>query len=57
MRKEDSYTLSFKNVHRDIERHIEHAGKVEKRKDGSLVYRRYGAAQQRVIDDYLEAIP
>ena len=54
MKNEQAYQPSFMNVHRDIERYIEHAGQVERRKDGFLVYRGYDAAQQFVIDEYLK---
>ena len=43
----------FKNVHRDIERYIEQSGKVEKRKDGFLVYHGYYEAQRLMVDRYL----
>ena len=54
MTADKQFVPTFKNVHRDIERYIEHSGKAEKRKDGFLVYHGYFAAQQLVVDQYLD---
>lgn len=54
MGREKTFSPGFRNVHRDIARYIELAGKVEKRRDGSLVYHGYPDAQRLVVDLYLD---
>jgi hypothetical protein len=49
-----SFTPSFQNIHKDIERYLKSEGKYEKNEHGQTVYHGYQAALDQMFHAYLE---